>query len=387
MPSFIEDYNQYRYKASYNRGYDGVMKIYIGDYLATGILLYDGRSILTAAHLIEEYYDGWIEIEFDTQKYKGRYLSNDFVIYPEYDDINSNGDLAIIRINRFAPIEADRYEIYRDNDEIGKVAEIVGYGIPANGWEGYYFNDPDFVRRVGKNRIEATMDQLKDELGYYIGWEPLKDSILIADFDDGSVEHDALGHFLDIHDLGVEKYEAAITPGDSGGPLFIDKKVAGIASYSASIYTDDYDPDLNEYVDGTFGEISAWQRASYYQEWIDKTIRENYKEAPNSPEDIVYEQFEDSEIGYVYFLVEFIGVREEDEWVSVKYSTRDGTAKANEDYIPIEGELVIYPDSDFAVIAVEIIDDSEVEDNEYFYLDVFDPDGGVVYNGEDYLTA
>jgi hypothetical protein len=73
--------------------------------------------------------------------------------------------------------------------------------------------------------------------------------------------------------------------------------------------------------------------------------------------------------------------------LSVDYVTRDGTALAGSDYIAVSGKLNLYPGENQAVIAVEIVGDTTLEPQEYFYLDVFNPVGGSFGAGVVKLTG
>ncbi|MCG8431053.1 MAG: sodium:calcium exchanger, partial [Candidatus Omnitrophica bacterium] len=192
--------------------------------------------------------------------------------------------------------------------------------------------------------------------------------------DNGEAAYDALGHLLDLHDTGSDD-EGLPTPGDSGGPAFIDGKVAGIASYTG-IYTDQ-DYDAVPY-NSSIGELGFWQRVSYYQQWIDQELRESYEGAPTQRSEVKQSVTEgDDGSTYAWFMLEFTGERADpDEWLSVDYATRDGSATAGEDYIPASGRLVLYPGENQAVIPVEVIGDRIPEGDEFFSLAVFNPVGG-----------
>merc|ERR1719265_275780 len=59
--------------------------------------------------------------------------------------------------------------------------------------------------------------------------------------------------------------------------------------------------------------------------------------------------------------------------VKVYYKTRDGSAKAGEDYEHSEGEVVFGPDEVTKEVPINIIDDKAYEDDEEFYVDLKDP--------------
>lgn len=46
-----------RYQAAPGTGFDGVVRLNVGNVYGTGALLYDGRALLTSAHLFDD--DGW----------------------------------------------------------------------------------------------------------------------------------------------------------------------------------------------------------------------------------------------------------------------------------------------------------------------------------------
>ena len=390
MVTTLTNYLDDRYRADILEGYDGVVRVAIGGYYGTGTLLYDGKAILTAAHLFEDATETTASVYFETAQGNITLNASNILIHPDYDPIEGNNDLAIIWLNDDAPASAERYDIYRDSDEISQHSTMVGYGVPGTGYSGAQdnYNGP-YVRLMTENTFDASADELKDALGYVMGWMPTKDSQLMADFDNGQSTHDALGMFLGINDTGVGIMEGIISSGDSGGPAFIDNKVAGIASYISSLETYNYYPDVDGVTNSSFGEIAAWQRVSYYQQWIDESIRSLYPNAPTQASEVQKSVLEgDNGVSYAYFLVEFSGIRSSTEsWVSVDYASRDGSAVAGEDYIAVSGTLTLYPTENQAVIPVEIIGDNTVEDNEIFYLDVFNPVGGSFGAGIVTLTA
>ena len=69
-----------------------------------------------------------------------------------------------------------------------------------------------------------------------------------------------------------------------------------------------------------------------------------------------------------------------------RYNT-DGTAIAGVDYIATSGQLNLYKDESYAIIAIELLDDNIKESNEYFSLQVSDPNYGSFGDGVLTLTA
>ena len=388
MVSTVTAYTDLRNRASAGTGFDGVVRVSAGGYYGTGVLLYDGQAVLTAAHLLANTSDKPL-VHFETTAGTQTLTSTSVLVHPGYDS-SSNSDLALVWLSRPAPLAADRYALYRGGDEIGQVGTLVGYGRPGTGASGApstYTGDP--IRQKANNLMEADTALLKREYGSALGWTPLPGSQLVADFDNGQPQTDALGLFLDIHDLGLGASEGVITPGDSGGPLFMAGRLAGIASYSTSLSLSGHSPDADGVANGSYGELAVWQRVGYFQQWIDQNLRKAYPHAPTRPEEVQKKVPEgNSGTSYAYFLVQFTGTRANpDQVVSVDYGTRDGTAKAGQDYVAASGVLKLYPGEDHAVIPVEVIGDNVPEPDEDFYLDVTNPVGGSFGQGIVTLTA
>lgn len=389
MVSTVTAYTDLRNRATTGSGFDGVVRVSSGGYYGTGVLLYDGRAVLTAAHLFTSNGNS-ATVHFETSTGKQDVASSRVLIDPAYDAANSSTDLALVWLSGSAPLAADRYQLYRSSDEIGQTMTLVGYGRPGTGSAGAmpnYSGDP--IRQKASNVVDADMSALKYQFGPGMGWTPLPGSQLAADFDDGTLAHDALGQLLGLHQTGLGQSEGIITSGDSGGPAFIQGLVAGVASYSVSLSQGDVKPDADGVTNSTFGEVAAWQRVSYFQQWIDQSLRAAYTNAPTQPADVQKRVPEgNSGTTLTYFLLQFTGVRSSpDQILSVDFATRDGTAVHGQDYVAASGTLKLYPGEVQAVIPVEVIGDAKPEPDEVFYLDVTHPVGGTFGPGVVTLTA
>lgn len=388
MTTYLYNYLDSRYKTYSNDFYNGVVRVsYNGNY-ATGALLYDGKSILTSAHLFDTQTPLNTTVRVETSTATETYDAT-YTKYPNYDSLNANGDLAIVRLSESALQDAQRYTLYRQSDEIGKTFTMVGYGIHGNGANGVdetYTNQ--LLKLKTQNSFDADFADIKARTN--LNWSPLTGSQLAADFDDGYTNHDAIGLITGTTHTGLGVMEGLIASGDSGGPAFIDNKLAGVATFVTTVDINGTSPDINSSLDSSFGEIASWQRMSYYQEWIDKTIRSGYVDAPTKPENVVksVEEGAAGTLSTVYFLVQYTGIRADiGENISVDYATRDGSASAGEDYIAVEGTLMLYQDETQAVIPVEIIGDNIYETDEYFYLDIYNNSHGSLGEGVVKLTA
>ena len=213
----------------YGQKYECVLPIYgvLNDKLNTQFkatcVVIDNYHILTAAHVVE----GSIAQHV---LYKGKAYPCAIVgIHGKYDSENIGyNDIALARLQR--PIELDFYpELYSDRDEANKVCGLAGYGFHGDFNSGYNKQTYDNVRRAGSNIIDAVN---KNVLSY------------------------------SVHGKNNTTLEFLISPGDSGGGLFIDKKLAGIHSY---VYATDGKSDSD------FGDVGCSTRISDYIEWVSKT--------------------------------------------------------------------------------------------------------------------
>lgn len=377
-----------RYRLLPGDGYDGVVQVAAGSYYGSGVLLHGGRAVLTSAHVI----DGAdaVTVRLDTPAGRVSLPASHYALHPDYDAVNANSDLALVWLAAPAPVSAERSTLYREADELGQAISLVGYGLPGDGLTGHEASGSvEPAKRYAENRVDTTGEALKAALGRGIAWDPLPGSQLIVDFDDGSDVHDALGVLMGLHDTGVGESEGLIAPGDSGGPAFIGDKVAGVATYGASLSRGGQSPDVTDILDSSFGEIAAFQRVSHYQQWIDQSLRAADSDAPTSPDEVeTFIREGDDGTQRVYFLLQFHGQRDDPEqWLSVDYATRDGTATAGEDYLPVTDTLILYPGETQAAIAVEVLGDDVPEPDETLYLDVSNPVGGSFGEGVAQLTA
>lgn len=388
MVTTTSDYNLSRYRANINEGFDGVVRLVTGGFTATGSLLFDGRAVLTAAHLFKDRQLS-ANVFFETPSGLKTLSSSRVLIHPNYT-ADGNNDLALVWLSGSAPADANRYSLYRNTDIVGKQFDLVGYGRYGIGQTGSIDLSPGILLRlVAQNSFDIEGADLKAALGTLMGWSPLSGSQLIADFDSGLVTNDALGRLVGRHDLGLGLNEGMIAGGDSGGPALINRQIVGVASYVSSLSFGSVRPDSDRLTNSSFGEIGAWQSVHFYQQWIDQSLRTNYAGAPTRPEEVEKSILEGGN-GTVltFFLLQFIGVRTSfDQLLSVEYATRDGTAKAGEDYLATQGMLILYPNETQAVIAVEVLGDNEIEPNEWFFLDVFNPVGGSFGAGITMLTG
>lgn len=188
-------------------------------------VLIDSRWALTAAHVVDGM-DKWVIITDDGIRHdvSGVSISGDYS-----KGKFGEGDIAVCRSE--SDFGLDWYPpLYEGRDERGRIASIAGWGAAGTFSNGRVFAS-DGIRRAGSNVIDDTGE------GYIMC------SV-------GSGRQTTL--------------EFLIAPGDSGGGLFIDNRLAGINSHVSVSGTR---PPR-----GVYGEESGHTRVSDYVDWIRKEI-------------------------------------------------------------------------------------------------------------------
>lgn len=176
------------------------------------------KLILTAAHVVDCYRECYININ-------NKHIKIIKVIIPdEFKQEFGFYDIAIGLCEE--DIGLDFYpELYENNDEVGKVCAISGYGITGTFKTGAVISDGK--KRAGSNMIDKV------------------DRNLLICSPSGT---------------GIKtELEFLIASGDSGGGLFIDKKIAGINS---CVLATDKKPD------STYGDEGGHTRISIHKKWI-----------------------------------------------------------------------------------------------------------------------
>ncbi|CAD5931530.1 Iron-regulated protein FrpC [Planktothrix tepida] len=258
-------------------GLDGVVKIQeINGHSCSGSLLTTGRHILTVAHCVTDEFGqadysspSEYTVYFDLPSGTVSIPVSQIYIHPDWtSDTNYNNDIAILELSQPAPEAANRYEIYTGADEVGQIMQKVGYGVPATGNSGEAdYSDLVLTKRMGQNRYEAS-GELFNSYPYYYSNQPGKQ--LVYDFDNGLPQNDAFGREFGINDLGLGLSEVNISPGDSGGPAFINGKIAGLTSNGFRSATPGI--DVTNALDDSFGEYASDTRVSVYADWINQII-------------------------------------------------------------------------------------------------------------------
>jgi hypothetical protein len=269
-------------------------------------------QILTAAHCVRETDDTVSQILFVLSAGLDQPLilpAIGFSVHPLYDLTNpwfgafAHGDIAVIELAEPLPQEIETYEIYRDFDEFGQESRHYGHGRSGKGNKGATGSTDFFYARTGLNTYEQTLEPLFPRFG-------IEDQLLY-DFDSGGRKHNAMewwftskfachpdnpdnpgwaqdgqcttfkdGSYPDFKGYG--KMEVGIAPGDSGGPSFIDGKIAGVHSFGVTHFCAGVTngTDFTCGLDSSYGEISGDTRVSFYQGFIDDMLNGEIEPTP-----------------------------------------------------------------------------------------------------------
>jgi len=144
------------------------------------------------------------------------------IVHPEWKD-EGLGRHDIALLEAAVDFGLEFYPPLSTGGEVGKLASVVGYG--ATGPMGYGHTKFDGVLRAGTQRVDR-----------------IERNCLVCDIT-----------------LRGSSLEYGIAPGDSGGPLFVDGRLAGINSYTAS---------PRSYTRSQYGEESGHTRIAVYRDWI-----------------------------------------------------------------------------------------------------------------------
>ncbi|HAC66371.1 MAG TPA: hypothetical protein DCF68_23260 [Cyanothece sp. UBA12306] len=173
-------------------------------------------------------------------------------------DILLGVDLAIVELDQIADF-VPTYEIYTGSGEIGAISDAkVGFGLSGTGTTGYTINSG--TKRHGQNVYDGVGSDFFSDVSA---------NVMIYDFDSGLQANNTLDLIAPgSSDLGLGLNEVMTGPGDSGGSTFIDGKIAGVTSFSATLGVGDSLSGLN----GSFGELGGDVRVSLFNDFIQDTI-------------------------------------------------------------------------------------------------------------------
>lgn len=286
-----------------NSSYSGVvgmlMQTNSGNFVCSGTLLNDRRSIATAAHCVSsgagtslplsttiffQPEDGIIDPATNIYTSPEGVVEievSDYFVNPDYTgEVIDQNDIAILRLADEAPEWATSHELFLGDDLTGQAFNIAGYGARGNGNEGRIANTGHL--RQGNNIYDFAFGD--DAFGgfwtdrdangsNFFGTAEIEFSY-VSDLDNGLAQNDMsgnLGNFFGtslFEDVGLGLSEASVAGGDSGGPNFINNLLSGINSYGLSFGTafGDIDGDLNNSFGELSGYVPTWLHADFIRQ-------------------------------------------------------------------------------------------------------------------------
>jgi hypothetical protein len=179
--------------------------------------------VITAAHIVSDIDGPKVDINNQTINIKK------IVIHPLFKQQGKECDIALCSLEK--PLGLAWYpKLYQNNNEVGKVCSMAGYGITGKFNSSHRIADQK--KRGGSNIIDIV-----------------ENNILVCN----------------ANRLGRTELEFLISYGDSGGGLFIGNELAGIHSSIAQLLIDST-------VQNDYNTLSFHVRISKHLNWINNTI-------------------------------------------------------------------------------------------------------------------
>ena len=275
------------YKPASNKSGTVALIMEYGDgsrFICSGSVLGDGMSIATAGHCVSGgagtanplkttayFFNGDPDSRTPFQTQGVAIEVSRYMVNPGYTgQVIDQNDIAILRLGSAAPGSAVRYDLYTSNLS-GLDFNVAGYGGRSTiggafgtdsrtGWLREGDNAYDYA--WGDAAFGGFFTNLDVNGENFFGTADIEFSF-ISDFDNGPAANDAAGLIGDavgagsaVFDTGLGAREANIAGGDSGGPGFVDGKLASINSYGLSFGTGfgDFRAGLNS----SWGEFSGY---------------------------------------------------------------------------------------------------------------------------------
>lgn len=283
----------YHANSSYNGVVGMLMQINDRNFVCSGTLLNDRRSIATAAHCVSSgagtplpsattiYFqpeDGIIDPAtniYASPEGVVKIEVSDYFVNPDYTgEVIDQNDIAILRLADEAPEWATSHDLYLGDDLTGQAFNVAGYGLRGNGNQGSIANTGRL--RQGNNVYDfAFGDDAFNGFwtNNFFGTAEVEYSY-VSDLDNGLARNDMSGILGNIfgtsrfEDVGLGLEEVAIAGGDSGGPNFINNLLSGINSYGLTFGSDvgDIDNVLNESFGELSGYVPTWLHADFIRQ-------------------------------------------------------------------------------------------------------------------------
>jgi hypothetical protein len=286
------------------RGVVGLLMDYgpdVGQFVCSGSLNAARTAIISAAHCVSDHVDA-SGARTKVKSVTAYFYNGDPTDVPVYSEgapgvttvkidavhinplytgeVIDQNDISILKLASAAPSYAQGYDLYT-GPLTGTGYNIAGYGTRSNtGGNDGIANGQNLGTgrlRQGDNRYDFAFGD-PDFEGFWDGFFGNADvtNVYIADFDNGLAANDGSCQLVTLGlglpasgkycDLGRGATEVSTAGGDSGGPQFVDGKLASVTSFGLSFGTDfgDILPGLND----TFGEFNGFVPTAIHADFL-----------------------------------------------------------------------------------------------------------------------
>jgi len=282
-------------------------------FICSGSLLNDRRSILTAAHCVSDgagtanplsttvFFQPPGGLPAGTRIQTGGAPNggataigvSDYFVNSQYTgDVIDQNDIAVLRLAEWAPAHASGYGLYTNALSSGQDFMATGYGLLGDGATG----TGNFAARLRTG--DNTFDFRLGDALFNNGWsavlgEPAAQIAhsWVSDFDNGLAANDTAclvatngalagaGGAVFCDFLGVGAREVGVAGGDSGGGDFIGGLLAAVNSYGLTFGTNfgDVGPPClplpaPSCLNSSFGEFSGYVPVYLHADWINRLL-------------------------------------------------------------------------------------------------------------------
>jgi hypothetical protein len=301
-----------RYSTPVSPVYNGVGSVRINTangnvYICTGSLLADGKTILTAAHCLTPggatNATTSMSVNFFPTGASTPTTLNiaSWIANPLYSGhVIDENDVAVLRLATDAPSNISRYDL-ATTSALNSTFEFVGFGQKGSNGAGVTIGAGFSLanRRQGANVFDIKLGDPRWQ-GYWNDPAAATANVLFADFDNRSEGYHSndgmcwIGQFFSQLNTtecqsGQGLDEALSAGGDSGGPGFVNGKIASVTSFGLTFgrnlficqnpndpnqvndpncYIFNWCPDIDDRLNSSFGEFAGFVDVAYQSSWI-----------------------------------------------------------------------------------------------------------------------
>ena len=263
-----------------------------GSFICSGTLLPNQRSILTAAHCVSDgtsarplstsvyFYTGSDPDNVTWNQPTFSYKVTNYAVHSAYTgDVIDQNDIAVLSLDKLVDWSVKSHALYDGLDLTGQDFNIAGYG-------GRSDTGGDVGRNLGTGRLRQGDNRYEFRLGdedFGGVWSDILEEpdsqieyTYLSDFDNGLPQNDlacniatdglGLPGTAKFCNTGLGADEVSSAGGDSGGPQFIDGRVASVTSFGLT-----FGPgwgDVDSALNSSFGEFNGFVPVSIHRDFI-----------------------------------------------------------------------------------------------------------------------